>query len=139
MKRIQLIALLALMLPSVVSAADLYVIVNRSNPVSEISSADAAAMLMKKKLKWDDGTLVTPVDQTEAAEARATFSDRMLHKTPYAVKSYWRQQIFSGLDSPPVEVRNDAEVIAFVRANRGGIGYIGSNAQLDGVKVVAVH
>ena len=46
--------------------------------------------------------------------------------------------MFSGRDVPPAIAKSDAEVLAFVRANRGAVGYVTAGADLAGVKVLAV-
>ena len=62
----------------------------------------------------------------------------VLGKTVSAVKSYWQQQIFAGREVPPVEKTSDAEVIAFVKANRGAVGYVSDTAAVTGVRVLRV-
>ncbi len=55
------------------------------------------------------------------------------------MESFWQQQIFSGKDVPPEKKKSDAEVIEFVSANPGAIGYVSVSASLgDGVKAVSV-
>jgi ABC-type phosphate transport system substrate-binding protein len=125
--------------PSAGSAADFKIIVNKANPVTDLSAGDVAAMLTKKTTKWPNGTVVTPVDQVESSEVRTLFSREILRKTTSAMKSYWRQQIFSGLDLPPLEKPGDSQVIEFVRANPGAIGYVSNVGPQDDVKTVALR
>jgi hypothetical protein len=139
MKTVAIACLFSLLLASASIAADFKVIVNPKNPIHVMSAADVSAMLMKKTTKWPDGTQVQPVDQVEAAAARISFSRDVLHKEPAAVKGYWRQQIFGGYDVPPVELKNDAEVIKFVREHLGAIGYVSDQAPLAGVKTVEIR
>jgi len=139
MKRLLLFSFLLVLWPALGASADFTVIVNKSNPVNEMPAADVGAKFMKKTTKWPDGTLVVPVDQIESAPVRARFSGEILRKAPAAVKSYWRQQIFGGLDVPPLEKASDREVIEFVRANPGAIGYVSNGDSLDGVKAVVVR
>ncbi len=115
------------------------IVVNRANPASTLSSEDVAAMMMKKSVQWSDGTAVVAVDQVATSPVRAEFSDAVLRKKTDAVKSYWRQQIFSGRQTPPAEVRDDAEVLKYVRERPGAIGYVSVSAPTDGVKVVSLR
>ncbi|HEX7676741.1 MAG TPA: substrate-binding domain-containing protein [Thermoanaerobaculia bacterium] len=139
MKRLLLLSSLLALWPAFGSAADFKIIVNKANPATELSASEVAAMLTKRTTKWADGTAVVPVDQVESSPVRAAFSSEVLRKPTAAVKSYWRQQIFGGLDTPPVEKLSDSQVIEFVRANRGAIGYVSSTSPLENVKVVSIH
>ena len=96
-------------------------------------------MLMKKNARWPDGTAVTAVDQAGGSEVRDAMSRQIHGRSSAAVRSYWQQQIFSGRDVPPVEKNSDEQVLAFVRANPGAIGYVSPAASTAGVKVLAVR
>mgnify|MGYP000507025079 CR=1 FL=1 len=53
------------------------VIVNRSNPVSEIPRAEVSAMFMKRAKSWADGSEILPVDQTARSPLRAASTKRI--------------------------------------------------------------
>jgi ABC-type phosphate transport system substrate-binding protein len=115
-------------------------IVNAGNPVSTLSKTEAGKLFLKKKTQWGSGQPVAPVDQVESAPVRQAFSVRVLGREVYTIKSYWQQLIFAGRDVPPVEKSSDADVIAFVAANPGGIGYVAPSAPLNStVKVVKIE
>ena len=133
------LALSLLLLPSLAQGAGFRVVVNKDNPTTTISSEDLSALMMKKTPRWSDGTPVVPVDQVESTAARAAFTTTVLRKSPAAVKSYWRQQIFSGRETPPVEKRNDEEVLRYVRANRGAVGYVSEGASVGDVRVIEIR
>ena len=137
MKKITL--LLLLLLASTASGAGFRIIVNKANRTSALSKSEIAGLLMKKTLSWSDGTPVLPVDQAVTSKVRADFTAGILEKKPQAVQSYWRQQIFSGRGTPPVEQSSDDAVLLFVRNNRGAIGYVSESAPTDGVKVLEVR
>ena len=138
MKKAAIVGVL-LLFPLIAEGAGFKVIVHKSNPTSSLSSADLAALMMKKKARWADGTPVVPVDQLAGSDARAKFSTAVLGKSVDAVRSYWRQQIFSGLETPPLEKRNDEEVVEYVRNNRGAVSYVSEAAITNDVKVVSVQ
>ncbi len=112
------------------------VIVHPSNNVARLGYQTLADLFLKKEGTWDDGTAVEAVDQAGAAEVREAFS-QVVHKRSAAnVKSYWQKEIFSGGKVPPPEVASDADVVAFVREHRGGLGYVTADASLKGVRPV---
>jgi ABC-type phosphate transport system substrate-binding protein len=116
----------------------LRVVVNEANPVSSLSRDDVSQLFLKKTTAWPDGITVLPVDQFEDSEAREAFNRNFHRKSGKAVRAYWQQRVFSGRDVPPPEKDGDASVIAFVRRNRGAIGYVTTAGPASGVKIVAV-
>ena len=137
MKKTSLALLLLFAFAGPASAADGFkVIANSAVPVQSLSHTALSDLFMKKTTTWTGGVAVVPVDNAAAA-VREEFSRAVHGKAAAAVKSYWNQQIFSGRSLPPLEKATDAEVVAFVRATRGAIGYVGAAADVSGVKVVA--
>jgi ABC-type phosphate transport system substrate-binding protein len=97
------------------------------------------ALFLKKMAKWTDGTPAAPINQTKSAAVREAFTTTVHGKSVAAVDSYWQQQIFSGRDIPPAEKSSDADVITFVKANAGAVGYVSDAAVTAGVKVISVE
>ena len=115
------------------------VIVNSSNRVGSMSASDVSRLFLKRRTGWDDGTKVQPVDLPTASSTREAFSQRIHNKSTKAIYNYWQNMVFSGRASAPTEKRTDAEVIAFVRANSGAIGYISAGEDTSGVKVLELR
>ena len=115
------------------------IVVHASNPVAQLSRADAGKLFLKKTRVWPGGQAVEPVDLAEGSGIRKAFSSEVVGKDVAAVRSYWQQQLFTGRGVPPVVKTSDAEVLAFVAAHPGAIGYVSAGAELpDGVKAVRV-
>jgi ABC-type phosphate transport system substrate-binding protein len=135
MKRI-VMALVAVALMSASGRAEaqgFIVVVNAANPASELSKGDVSNAFMKK------GSQLVAVDLDKASAVRDAFSKAIHGRPAAAVLSHWQQQIFAGRDVPPPERASDAEVLAFVRGNPNGIGYVAAGTSLgEGVKAVAV-
>lgn len=116
------------------------VVVHTSNPTTALPREQVAKFFLKKTTAWANGVLVVPVDQGESSPVRREFSKRVLKKDVQAVKGYWQQLIFTGRGVSPVEKASDAEVMAFVAANPGGIGYVSSSAKLGaGLKAIQIR
>lgn len=130
----------ALLVASAPAAAQEYkVIVNSANSTAELTADAATKVFLKQVLKFPNGTAAQPVDQAKGAPARVAFTRGVLGRAVSAVESYWQQQIFSGKDVPPPTKSGDDEVIAYVKANPGAIGYVSAGAAVAGVKVVPVR
>lgn len=115
-------------------------IVNAANPVSSLEARDVSRMFRKDVTRWKSGSAVAPVDQRVQSPVRVAFSRKVHGRSVQMIAEFWRQQIFSGRNVPPVEKSSDAEVLEFVRANPGAIGYVSSGLPLGpNVKVVVVN
>lgn len=134
-----LLALVAGLLPARRASAQAFaVVVNAANPVQAVSR-DQLAKIFLKKATWASGVATAPVDLPEDAPARAAFSKIVHKRSVGAVKSYWQQQIYAGRAVPPPEKATDEEVLAYVRANPGAIGYVSVSADIGrGVKEIGV-
>jgi TonB family protein len=112
------------------------IIVNEENSSASFTSRELSRIFLKKNRYWPDGTVAEPVDQAASSAVREAFSLSVHGRSVSSVKSSWQHQVFSGLSSPPVELVNDSEVVAYVRGHAGGVGYVSADARTDGVKVV---
>jgi ABC-type phosphate transport system substrate-binding protein len=130
------IAVLASATPAL--AQDFKVIVNSANSTTDLPADVAAKLFLKQTAKFPNGTAAQPVDQGKSSAVRAAFSKAVLNRAVAAVETYWQQQIFSGKEVPPPAKASDDEVLAFVKANPGAIGYVSGGASTAGVKVVDI-
>jgi len=143
MKRITVFSVVVAMMTiaSLATAADpgFKIVVNASNPTTSISKEQLSRCFMKQTNTWINGATVTPVDLSATSPVRVEFSTAIHERDVNAVKSFWQRQIFSGRGVPPPEKASDEEVLAFVRANPGAVGYISSDTPVGaGVKVLEV-
>ncbi|MEP6998954.1 MAG: hypothetical protein ABI969_00650 [bacterium] len=120
------------------AAQEYKMIVNSGAGVAEISVDQASKIFLKQSDKFANGTAASPVYQAKASPVRIAFDKAVLGKSVAAVETFWQQQIFSGKDVPPPSKGSDDDVIAYVKATPGGIGYVSASASVAGVKIVAV-
>jgi ABC-type phosphate transport system substrate-binding protein len=121
-------------------AAAFKVVVNGANGVSSMTKEDVSKLFLKKVTSFPGGQAAMPVDQTKDSAVRKAFSTAVLGKDVSTVDSYWQQAIFSGRATPPAEKPGDNDVLAFVRANPGAIGYVSGRAELGAsVKELTVN
>ncbi len=126
--------------PALAEGPGFQVIVNASNPATSIARRELADMFLKKLTHWPGGKTVEPVEPPERSMTRAYFlSDVMGGKSALALKTFWQKRVFAGRDTPPVEKASDEEVVAFVKANPGAVGYVAATAPVAGVKVLELR
>ena len=120
------------------AAQDFKVIVNSANGVTELSAAVTLKIFLKEVTKFPNGTASTLIDQNKASAVRAAFSKTVIGRPVTAVKTFWQQQLFSGKELPPAVKASHDDVVAFVKATPGGIGYVSAGANVVGVIVIDV-
>jgi len=118
------------------SATTIRVVVHAENPTQSLTRAEVSDFLLKKATYWPDGLPVMPVDQRSGVAVREAFSLAIHGRSVDRINNYWQRKIFAGRDVPPPQLDSDAAVIAFVRSERGAVGYVGPGADTTGVKVV---
>jgi ABC-type phosphate transport system substrate-binding protein len=114
-------------------------VVNSANPASGLPRSEVARLFLKKVTAWPDGRPVAVIDQERGSPQRQAFSRDIHQKDADAIASYWQTAVFSGRDVPPPIGKSDAEVLAFVRADPGAIGYVSGTADVQGVKVLGLR
>ena len=101
------------------SAADVYVI---ANGVAELSPEEVKEIFLGE-VQFAGPHKLLPVDN---AGAQADFLAKVLKMSGTKYASAWTKKAFrDGLNAPPVRA-SDAEVLGFVKANPGAIGYVSS-------------
>ena len=115
------------------------VIVNVSGGPAAISRRELSTLFLGRRAAWPDGSRSLPVDQGESSRTREAFSHAVHGRSAAAVRSYWLQILFAGRGVPPPERASDAEVLAYVRANPGAVGYVSEAGSTQGVRVLAVE
>lgn len=132
---------LALVVCAVVAAsaraAEIKVIANTSVKASEISSDELKGVFLLTKTSLHDGSRVMPVI-LKSGGGHETFVTKHLGKTGAALETYYRSLVFTGKASMPKMVGSDSEMVAYVAATKGAIGYVSSGASAAGVKTIEV-
>ncbi len=129
--------LLAASPPALADGIGFQVIVHPANSAQSITRRQLSDMFLKKLTHWPDGSAAEPVEPPERSRTRAYFlSDVMNGRSALALKAFWQKRVFAGRDVPPIEKASDEEVVSFVRATPGAIGYVGQTIPVAGVKVL---
>lgn len=120
-------------------APSFLIVVHPHFPHRSLEPGVVADAFLKKQTRWDDGTLIQPVDLDPQSSTRRIFSSAVLKRSVAAVRSYWQQRIFSGRGVPPPEMNSDEAVVKYVATHPGGIGYVSPQAEVKGVRVVTLR
>jgi ABC-type phosphate transport system substrate-binding protein len=112
------------------------VIVHPDNPSSVVGRDFLRDAYLKKATEWH-GTTIRPIDLKHSV--RAQFTSSVIRKSPSQLRTYWNQQVFSGKGVPPPEVDSPEDVIGYVLANPGAVGYVPVDVDPGKAKVVGIR
>ncbi|MFA6196196.1 MAG: hypothetical protein WC656_06105 [Sulfurimonas sp.] len=132
MKKITIASTLLLFLP-LLSFANEYVVISNKN-MKEFSESEIKAIFMKKLTLKEDVTLV-PLNLEAGDPLRLAFEEKILNMDFEKLKSYWTKEHYLG-HRPPISMKSQESVIAFVKKVNGAIGYINANGVDDTIKVL---
>ena len=79
----------------------------------------------RKKLIWDDGNRLQPVNLPSDHPWRRLFSLRVMKSLPEAQAQYWNSMYYHGIYPPHVVASGEA-MLRYVSETRGALGYIGA-------------
>ena len=127
---------LGMMSGSALASADVYVIVNQDNPLTQLSAEQVERIFLLKAKRFENGDGAYPVNQAEGSKARIAFNKLVLDRSDQQLKYYWSRKMFSGGDKPPPVLLSDDDVEDYVAQQEGGIGYLLHAPSQKDVKVV---
>jgi hypothetical protein len=120
------------------AAASFKVVVNPGVRAGTVSRQELSDLFLKKTARWPAGGSVLPVDQSELAKVRLAFAKEVHQRSLGELRTYWEQRLFAGRGAPPLVKASDAEVLEFVRAHPGAVGYVTADAEVEGVGLLLV-
>jgi ABC-type phosphate transport system substrate-binding protein len=112
------------------------IVVHPANQHGVARRAFLADAFLKKVSRWANGTVIRAADLSYGSQTREAFSQAVLRRSVSAVRAYWQQRIFGGLDIPPPQFDNDGEVVSYVLSHEGAVGYVSARAELRQAKVL---
>jgi ABC-type phosphate transport system substrate-binding protein len=131
-------AVVAGVVPAAVGEANYRVIVHPGVKGNQIPRATLSSIFLKQAPKWGDGSTVQPVDQSMRSPVRQSFAADVLQRPLVELQMFWSRRMATGVTPPPVK-QTDEDVVAYVAATPGSIGYVSATATLpDSVRSIAI-
>lgn len=115
-------------------AAAVVVVVAHAN-VPRVDAATLQRLYMGRTIEVA-GAVVTVVNQSPQAEVRARFLAQVVGTDEDRYVSYWTVRRHVGKGAPPREFGSAAELLAYVQATPGAIGYVAAADLKPGVNVI---
>jgi len=120
-------------------AEPIAIVVNRANPVSDISLAELRRLLLGERSRWRNGRRVTIVMREPGTAERSAILRQVLGMSESAFRRHFVQAVFIGdVSDSPRELASSNGVLRFVFNVPGAIGYVRTADADSTVKVVRV-
>jgi ABC-type phosphate transport system substrate-binding protein len=106
--------------------------------VTQLSKDQVSQLFLKKTRRWPDDSSVFPVDNGDRDVFEA-FCVTVHGRSHASITSYWQRQVFTGRAVPPLSASSDQEVLDYVSAKHGAIGYVSAGTSLKGQGVKRIE
>jgi ABC-type phosphate transport system substrate-binding protein len=134
------VTILLLLLVTVNCQAQIAIIVNKSNPISEISLNELKAIFLGKQAYFKDNT--TPIILVDFKSDVDEFCQKVYGYSGKTMNKHWFQLIFSGTSvNVPKKVTSIENLFDFIANNENAIGYINLKnipANAQGYKILKI-
>ena len=137
MKRfLALFLIAAMLLPCAEAMAELVVITNPKSGIDRLSRDEVANIFLGRFRQLPSGLSAFPADLPATQPERAAFYRLLVNKELAEINSYWARLVFSGRTVPPRQSDGNDDLLKWLAATPGGIGYM-ERAKVDGrVRIV---
>lgn len=115
------------------------IIVHPSVNVRSISASSLRNIYTLRQTAWPDGQTIVVFVLPDNHPTHEAFAKEKLGLYPYRLRQIWDRLSYSGMASPPIEVKDENEMRARVRATPGAIGYSSKETSHDGIKTLTLE
>ncbi len=125
--------------PAATGTPEFQVVVHPTVRGTWISRASLEALFTGRSDRWGDKTAAKPVDQSLKTPVRRAFTSAVLGRSMGEIQRYWQDRVAADRVFPPPIKSSDEEVLGFIAATAGAVGYVSAETAIpEGVKVISV-
>jgi hypothetical protein len=135
--RVLTLAIAMILLDSLGWAQDVTIVVNSGLSISQITETELRDIFIGVRSRFDDGTRALPV-LLKGGPAHEVFLHRHIRETPDEFRVRWRKAVFTGQGSMPKEFSSEAELLHYVEATPGAIGYVSRRPDRITIKILTI-
>lgn len=108
------------------AASEIAIIVNRENPVGQLSAGEAKLYWLRKiKKRWPVvNKNIKPVDRKTNNADQDTFYSKVLGMSATDVETYFNEKQYESGEKPQDKFNSDEAIIDFVSQEVGAIGFV---------------
>jgi phosphate transport system substrate-binding protein len=134
-----LLCFLTILTLGAVQAEDLAVVVNKSNPVDNLTKAQLHKILLGQQSAWSAGKKISVILLTPGQPEREAVLESLCGMNEDEFNKHWMKADFNGDSAaPPKALGSPGAVRALVASIPGGIGFLKPADVNDSVKAVTV-
>jgi ABC-type phosphate transport system substrate-binding protein len=120
-------------------AASAGIIVNPSVEGRSISIASLRNIYTLRQTLWPNRQPIVIFVLPDDNPVQQAFAKEKLGIYPYRLRQTWDRLSFSGMASAPIEVKDENDMSARIRATPGAIGYTSKDTGYDGIKTLRLE
>lgn len=136
--KILVLLILTLFIVSVKAQDPLAVVVNKANPVKQLSKSELIDLFMGKYVAFPNNVKAIPVELIGTHEVKAEFYNNLVGMPLSRINAYWSRLRFTGRKRVAVFKPNEKNIIAFIILNEQAIGYLPMSLITEDLKVVYI-
>lgn len=130
-----LIILTQFVMSSQADSQEILVITNNADSITVLTQREIRKIFLGHQTRWQDHSRIIIVTSTNQA-LNKIFIRKYIRKTPSQFKHWWRKKLFTGEGKLPKSFQNDEDVIQYVAANKGAVGYIFADSAHADVNII---
>lgn len=104
--------------------AELVVVVNARSGVAAMTRSEVINVFFGRNRQFFNGLEAMPVDLDDSHPKRFEFYMTLVGKDVSEINAYWSRQVFTGRMQAPPRLASTEEVLKWVAARPGGIGFV---------------
>ena len=110
---------------SIAQDEQIIVIVNKDNPIKELTAEQVKQYYLRKiNKRWPEINKSIKLVRHAHNGIQESFNSKILDMSSENVSQYFTQRQFANAETPPVDKATDSAVILYVSTNIGAIGYV---------------
>lgn len=113
------------------------IVVNKSVPASDCSTADIRAIFTMKKNAWSNHRQIKVYTLPDNDPLHKDFVKNKLHMFVHQLRRIWDRITYSGTGAAPVELDSEREMIDKIANTPDSIGYLNSKPDNENIQLFA--
>ena len=118
------------------AAAELVVVVNKLNPIDNLSLTNVVDIYTGRYMAFPNGISAEPVDLPNESGDKENFYLQSTGLSLAKINSYWARLKFTGRYLPPIQLDTAEIAINYVQRNPNAVAYVDERFVTNKVKVV---
>ena len=118
--------------------ADVIIIANSASTDRVLTKSDMKRIYLGRKQKWKDGSPIHPA-MLKDSPVHEEFLNDYIEKTSASFMLFWKREIVAGTGLPPKSFNTEADLVDYVSATEGAVGYISSDTPHSTLQLITVE